>query len=82
MNFYLLTMGSWHYPQDGDKDWIGTFSSWEEARNSFTLITKDAGTFELNGVEYNREPKVEYLHIPTNKVYDWYNIINIKEWML
>jgi len=81
MNFYLLTMGNDHYPQDGDKDWIGTFPSREKARNSFKMITKDAGTFYLNGIEYKKEPKVEYLHIATNKVYDWYKIIDLTRWM-
>jgi hypothetical protein len=79
---YLLTMGNDYYSNSGDKDWTGTFSSREEARNSFKMITKDAGTFYLNGVEYKKEPKVEYLHIATNKTYDWYNIIDLREWML
>ena len=81
MKFYLLTMGNDHYPQDGDKDWIGTFSSREEARNSFLIITKNAENFNLNGVEYKKQPKVEYLHIATNKIYDWYNIIDLREWI-
>jgi len=82
MKFYLLTMGNWHYPQDGDKDWIGTFSSRKEAIDSFTVITKERGTFDLNGIPYKKEPEIQYLHINTNKTYDWYNIIDLREWML
>jgi hypothetical protein len=75
-------MGNDYYPQSGDKDWIGTFSSKEEVINSFTVITKERGTFDLNGIQYKKEPEIQYLHINTNKTYDWYNIIDLREWML
>ena len=82
MKFYLLTMGHYYYPQSGNKDWIGTFSSREEAIDSFTVVTKERGTFDLNGIQYKKEPEIQYLHINTDKIYDWYNIIDLREWML
>jgi hypothetical protein len=82
MKFYLLTMGYWYYPQRGDEDWIGTFCSREEAMDSFTVITKEQKAFNLDGVEYKKEPDIKYLHIDTNQMYDWYNIIDLKKWIL
>lgn len=65
MKFFLLTAGEHLYPEAGDRDWIGTFETEEDAESYVKKVT--AGGYEHYVIEGGR--------------YDWYKIIDLKRWI-
>jgi len=70
MKLYLLTMGKNRYLRLGSESWISTFSSLKEAQDSVVEIIRQNDNYEK-----------AYVYIPTGEVYDWYEIINLNEWV-
>ena len=70
IKLYLLTMGDIYYPSRGSEDWIDTFSSLEEARDSITEIANP-----------HNKTETAYMYIPTGEIYYWYEIINLNKWI-
>lgn len=58
MKPYLLIAGYQYYPNSGTGDWVGTFTTEEEA---------EAKWKELKRGKYS--------------CYDWYEIVNLTEWV-
>jgi hypothetical protein len=81
MKKFLLIAGDGYYPSSGTGDWVGCFSSYEEAESKvegvekFTLITKGPlkGQKEYSHTEY-RINGGEYLK-------DWYKIVDLDDWI-
>lgn len=65
MKTFLLIAGADYYPQFGTFDWIKTYETFEEASKSVIDVTSNTS----KGYLINGE------------IYDWYTIINLKEWI-
>ena len=83
MKRFLLMGGSHYYPESYTGDWIGTFETYEEARNQVYHKTEE----EL----FTRGPRkgqVKETHARTyiirsggDKEVDWWNIEDLEHWM-
>ena len=70
MKKFLLIAGEDYYPRGKTDDWIGCFSTREEAEN--TIIKEP--------FEYKGKTLFRYKTNDTDYV-DWYDIIDLEEWM-
>jgi hypothetical protein len=65
MKKFLLIAGYNYYPCAATEDWIGCFSSREEAESQIIVVQEDLlGRISINGSRR-----------------DWYEIIDLEEWM-
>ena len=65
MKKFLLIAGDSYYPSAATGDWIGCFSSREEAESQIIVIQEDLfGRISINGTRC-----------------DWYEIVDLEEWM-
>lgn len=79
MKHFLLTAGHNYYPQAATEDWIGCFSSREEALSKVATIEhkrvvtkgKNKGQEEITGQSYRIG----------ESIFDWFEIIDLREWM-
>jgi hypothetical protein len=70
MKKFLLITGDHYYPRSGTDNWIGCFTTREEAENA---IIKEP--FEYKG-------KTLYRYKTNDENYvDWYEIVDLEEWM-
>jgi hypothetical protein len=80
---YLLIAGDCYYPQGDTSDWIGCFSTYEEALEQVEFVVshdyytkgKNKGeiksthtTYKVKGGEYGA------------RECDWYEIVDLREW--
>jgi hypothetical protein len=80
---YLLIAGDHYYPQGGTSDWIGCFSTYEEALGQVQFVVshdyytkgKNKGeikstrtTYKVKGGEYGA------------RGCDWYEIVDLRGW--
>jgi hypothetical protein len=70
MKHYLLIAGDHYYPSSKTGDWIGCFSTREEAENN---IFKEP--FMHRGITLYRYKINDHDYV------DWYEIIDLEEWM-
>ena len=68
MKTFLLTAGEYYYPQWGTCDWIKTYETFEEALESVIDVTSNGDLKETT-------------YLINGKTYDWYKIIDLKEWI-
>ena len=75
---YLLIAGDNYYPSADTGDWIGCFSTVEEAREQIEYIDhpqffntgKMKGQIKTNDISYRIG----------GRVFDWYEIVDLREW--
>jgi hypothetical protein len=67
---FLLTVGDHYYPESGAGDWVGCFSSYEEAMAQIKLDNYGAYTRSGKLIGEGRE-----------KEFDWYEIIDLRKWV-
>ena len=65
MKKFLLIAGASYYPQSGTGDWVGCFDTYEEAEAQIKI-------------DYSKG--VERKLINGDEV-DWYDIVDLEEWM-
>lgn len=70
MKKFLLLAGDHYYPRSGTDNWIGCFTTREEAENA---IIKEP-------FEYKGKTLYRYKTNDTDYV-DWYEIVDLEEWM-
>jgi hypothetical protein len=80
---YLLIAGDNLYPSAGDQDWIKCYESVAEAREKINYI--DYPTFFNSGKMkgHLKSNKICYTISDSkdpNREYDWYEIVDLREW--
>lgn len=81
MKYYLLIAGDNYYPQYSTMDWVGCFETREEAEAQVTSETKyetitrgkDKGKKNSVGTVYSIKGK--------DYKYDWYEIVDLMDWI-
>lgn len=68
MKYFLIIAGQDYYPQWKTKDWIKTYETLEEAQNQIKEIPNRWGD-EENSYQID------------GHIYDWYTIVDLKEWI-
>lgn len=79
MNYYLLIAGHYYYPQASTDNWINCFESYEEAKAQVTQ--KDIKRTITKGKRKGEEEFLYSKYIINDKEYDWYDIINLQNWI-
>lgn len=77
--YFLLMAGDNYYPESDTKDWIGTFSTYEEARAKVSFVEhkriithgKKKGQEEITGSSYQID----------GRSYDWWEIEDLRPWI-
>ena len=79
MKHFLLTAGHTYYPQAATGDWIGCFSSREEALHAVEVIEHKRvltkGKNKGHAVTTGQSFRVG------ESIFDWFEIIDLREWM-
>jgi hypothetical protein len=79
MKKFLLIAGSGYYPQSGTDDWVGCFSSWDEARAQVKV--EEIHEYFSKGPRKGQIKQTrEQLFVNGNEE-DWYDIVDLEEWM-
>jgi hypothetical protein len=63
---YLLIAGDYYYPSCDTGDWIGCFSTYEEAKEQVESVAPY--NFKVKGGEYG------------SRQCAWYEIVDLREW--
>jgi len=63
---FLLIAGCWHYPEPGTGDWKQCYASIEEC---YSLIE-----------EVDEHEDAEGKYYIDKECYDWYTIVDLREW--
>jgi len=71
MKPYLLIAGEQYYPESGTGDWVACFETYEEAKEEVVKVT----------VPRYRSSKMDDKYCIRGANYDWYNIVDLREWM-
>lgn len=80
---YLLIAGQGYYPQDGTGDWIGCFATVTEAESNIKTTKEDILFIQgpRKGQVKNTINNYEVLKDGKWESVDWYNIIDLKQWI-
>jgi len=77
--YFLLIAGLYYYPQTGTEDWIGTYSSQEDAEKEIKTIEH---TRTITKGKRKGEKELEYTRYQIkDSEYDWYEIIDLRDWI-
>jgi len=79
MKCFLLIAGDDYYPSHRTGDWIGCFETYEEARSQVEVKTHH--TYFTKG---KNKGEIKYTYescIVNGSERDWYEIINLREWI-
>jgi hypothetical protein len=71
---YLLIAGDYYYPQERTSDWIGCFSTYEEAYERVESVVKH---YHHIGSEISYKVKGGEYGI---RQCDWFEIVDLREW--
>jgi hypothetical protein len=77
--YFLLIAGHNYYPEASTGDWIGCFSTYEEAVSKVTFVEhkrmithgKRKGQEEITG----RSPQID------GRNYDWWEVVDLQDWI-
>ena len=78
MKRYLLVAGDQYYPERGTGDWIGCFDTYKEAE-ALAVETEIKELFSI-GARKGQDKSTRIKIIIDGSEYDWYEIIDLKEW--
>ena len=68
---YLLVAGDYYYPSCDTGDWIGCFSTYEEALEQVELVVSSASQFDHYNVKRGERGVRQC---------EWYEIVDLREW--
>lgn len=68
MKPFLIIAGQWYYPQCKTHDWIKAYETLEEAQKQIEEIP-------------NNEKYRESYYMIDGHAYDWYTIVDLREWI-
>ena len=83
MKRYLLLAGIHYYPDSGTGNWIGTFTTKEDAEKTIEKIQDPLETFSKGPKKGQVKPdqKVTHSYRINERIYDWYEIVDLTEWL-
>lgn len=70
--YFLLIAGDSYYPRSGTRDWIDIFETQEEAESIVERKMLPS---------YNTRSHHETQFIINGAKYDWYDIVDLREWI-
>jgi hypothetical protein len=79
MKKFLLMAGASYYPQGGTEDWIRCFETYEEAKSQVKI--EQVHDYYLRGPRKGQIKETHTKSFINGYECDWYNIINLQEWM-
>ncbi len=68
---YLLIAGDYYYPSCDTGDWIGCFSTYQEALEQVEFVVSSASQFDRYNVKGGKYGAREC---------DWYEIVDLRGW--
>jgi len=77
--YFLLIAGHGYYPQSGTDDWIGTYSTYEEAKSKVEYI-EDIEVFS-RGPRKGEKKSSSFSYQIDGRRLDWFEIIDLREWI-
>ncbi len=83
MKRYLLLAGHCYYPDYGTGDWRGSFTTKEDAEKAVEKIQDNLETFSKGPRKGQVKPnqKVTHSYKINERIYDWYEIVDLIEWL-
>ena len=69
---FLLIAGYSYYPESGTNDWVKCFPTFEEADSFVTKTVEKTGNIRF------ATERTSY--IINERQFDWYNIVDLREW--
>ncbi len=84
MKPYLLMAGDYYYPSHDTGDWIGCFETYEEAKSQVKFVQKH--TYYTKGKNKGEIKSTHETYVVSGGHYgdrncDWYEIVDLREWM-
>jgi hypothetical protein len=79
MKHFLLLAGHDYYPKSSTEDWVGCFSSREEALSKVSVIEHKRTL--TKGKNKGLEVVASRSYQIGDRVVDWYEIIDLTSWM-
>jgi len=78
MKPFLLIAGDNYYPEAYTGNWIGCFSTYEEAATKVTLV--EHKRIITHGKRKGQEEITGKSHQIDGRDYDWWDIFDLREW--
>jgi hypothetical protein len=78
MKRFLLIAGDNYYPEAYTGNWIGCFSTYEEAATKVTLV--EHKRIITHGKRKGQEEITGRSHQIDGRDYDWWDIFDLREW--
>jgi len=78
MKPFLLIAGDSYYPKGGVGNWIRTYATFEEAKSAVSLIQNKRTI--TKGKRKGEEEVVSTDYLIGETRYDWYDIVDLREW--
>lgn len=78
MKPFLLIAGDNYYPQGGVDDWIRTYATFEEAHSAVSIVENKRTI--TKGKRKGEEEVVSTDYKIGERTYDWYDIVDLREW--
>ncbi len=79
MKRYLLTIGSYYYPQGGDNDWIACFETYDEAKSQIEEYEEQEFFQQGPRKGQVKETRIRYKH--NGEKIDWFEIVDLNKWI-
>jgi hypothetical protein len=77
--YFLLTAGDNYYPQSDTRDWIGCFSTYEEAASKVTFV--EHKRIITHGKRKGQEEITGSSHQIDGRNYDWWEVVDLRVWI-
>jgi hypothetical protein len=78
MKPFMLIAGDNCYPQGGVDDWIRTYATFEEAKSAVSIVENKRTI--TKGNRKGEEEVVSTDYKIGERRYDWYDIVDLREW--
>lgn len=79
MKYFLLIAGECYYPSEGTEDWIKCYETQEEAQKDVVKTKED-----IIGQSGQKKGKIIWTlegYVINGKKYDWYEIVDLRDWI-
>jgi hypothetical protein len=88
-NTYLLIAGTTYYPQPGTMDWVGCFTTYEEAYKCVKHVTEPLKLFTKGPRKGQPKPNqirkthyvVTFPQSGEERIRNWFTIIDLTNWI-
>lgn len=76
MKYYLLIAGHGYYPQQGTRDWVEAYESYNEAESQVKKI--ESHEYFSKGPRKGEVKYANYRYEVHGSPYDWYEIVDLE----